>query len=702
MPKSVRRPAPRRSAALPPLLAAALTAALVPAATATAAPAPGTPIPAYITALSSVRYDGASDDLLTAGLGFSGLRAPAPPAPADPDRPTAAELRRQAIWASAGLSAGTGGGLGRLYGPNVDRGRPVPGDGKIAGVEYRAVAGSGSHSVGFVVQVPDDFDRARPCVVAAPASGLGGVYNMAGTAGAWGLHRRCAVAYTDKGMGPAFDDLHSGTVMAHDGTTGPRAATGDRAAFDAGLSDAERARFDAERPYRVAYKMAHAKTNPQATWGRDVLRSVELALALLGRDRREGAPRGGYTPATTTVIATGVSNGGGAAVAAGEDDRRGLIDAVVASEPQMNLAPLDGIRVSQGGRAVPAAGMPLIRYNSLASLLQPCAALAEPTAPGYASLDTAAARRRCAALVGDDPRLISRRDAERAGPDGLPRLAQEALVRAGYQPQSGYLQLAHYDPQTPASYAMSYARASVADSLCGYGWARTDASGTPVPYRTAELAAAFGTSSGRAPAPGVLIDENAPGGPVADAKSQGSDGRHDYNLRGETCVYRLAFSRAGAERQWAERLADGLDATRRTGDLHGKPTLIVHGRDDARVPVNHSSRPYLGLNSRAGQGRGTVSYVEVTNAHHFDSTAPGFDNRYVPLGYYYQQALDLMWQRLDGRGKLPPSQVVRTVPRGGEPGHAPDLTPADVPDIADRPAAGDRVRITGDTVRIPG
>ncbi|MFI1330384.1 3-hydroxybutyrate oligomer hydrolase family protein [Streptomyces sp. NPDC020845] len=692
----------RRSAALAPLLAAALTAALVPAATAAPA-APRAGLPSYISALSSVRYDGAGDDLLTAGLGFSGLSTATPPAPADPDRPTAAELRRQAIWASAGLSAGSGGGLGRLYGPNVDRGRPVPGDGKVAGVEYRAVAGSGSHSVSFVVQVPDDFDRSRPCVVAAPASGLGGVYNMVGTAGAWGLHRRCAVAYTDKGMGPAFDDLHSGTVMAYDGTTGPRAQTADRAAFDAGLSDTERARFDAERPYRVAYKTAHAKTNPQATWGRDVLRSVELALALLDRDWRQGAPRAGYTPATTTVLATGVSNGGGAAVAAGEDDHGGLIDAVVASEPQMNLAPLNGIRVTQGGRAVPAAGLPLIRYGSLASLLQPCAALTEPTAPGYSSLDTAAAHRRCAALVGDDPRLISRRDAKRAGPDGLPRLAQEALVRAGYQPQSSYLQLAHYDPQTPASYAMSFARASVVDSLCGYGWARTDASGTPVPYRTAELAAAFGTSSGRAPAPGVLIDENSPGGPVADAKSQGPDGRHDYNLRGESCVYRLAFNKAPrAEGEWAARLAEGLDATRRTGDLHGKPALIVHGRDDTRVPVNHSTRPYLGLNSRAQHGAGTVAYVEVTNAHHFDSTAPGFDNRYVPLGYYYQQALDLMWQRLTERGQLPPSQVVRTVPRGGEPGHAPDLTAANVPDIADRPAAGDRVRIAGETVQIPG
>ncbi|MFI0776663.1 3-hydroxybutyrate oligomer hydrolase family protein [Streptomyces sp. NPDC021212] len=693
---SVRRH--RRTSAS--LLTVALTAALMPAAAA-AAPPPTAPPPGFHH-LTSVHYDGTDDDLLTAGLGFDGLRGPLP-APADPDRPTAAELRRQAIWASAGMAAGSGGGLGRLYGANVDRGRPLPGDGRIAGTEYRAVAGHGADSVSFVVQVPDTFDRARPCVVAVPATGLGGVYSMVGKAGSWGLHRRCAVAYTDKGMGPAFDDLHSGTAMAYDGTTGPRTALGDRSAFDAGLTDAERARFDAARPYRVAYKMAHSRTDPQATWGRDVLRSVRLALALLNRDERDGAPRTGYTADTTTVLATGVSNGGGAAVAAGEDDRTGLIDAVVASEPQMNLAPLNGIRVRQDGRAVPAAGLPLIRYNSLASLLQPCAAVTEPSAPGYATLDVPAARRRCAALVGDDPRLITRRDAERVGEGGLPRLAARALVRAGFQPQSGYLQLSHYDPQTPASYAMSYARASVDDALCGYGWARTDDSGTPAPYRRSELAAAFGTSFGRAPAPGVLIDENAPGGPVADSKSRGTDGRHDYNLRGERCVYRLAFPPRGAAGDgWAARLAAGLEATRRSGDLHGKPALIVHGRDDTRVPVNHSSRPYLGLNALAQQGNSTVSYVEVTHAHHSDEQTPGLDNRYVPLGYYYQQALDVMWQRLRGRGgELPPSQVVRTVPRGGEPGHAPELTEANVPAIAADPAAGDRVRVERGTVRVP-
>ncbi|MEU4486551.1 3-hydroxybutyrate oligomer hydrolase family protein [Streptomyces purpurascens] len=695
---------PARTARFVPLLfAVSLAASALPASTARAVP--DSTLPSFVGSVTSRSYDGDEDDLLTAGLGFSGLRRATPPAVADPGRPTPAELRRWAVWAAAGLSGSDAGGLGRLYGPNIGAdGRPVPGDGRIAGTEYTVTAGTGARGVTFVVQVPADLDRARPCVVAAPATGLANVYNAVGGAGAWGLHHRCAVALTDKGMGPGFHDLRSDTVMATDGTVGSRARTGPGAAFDSGLDDTARRRYDARHPYRVAFKQAHSRQNPQAGWGRDVLRSVELALALLNRDWRKGAPVAGYTPATTTVITAGVSNGGGAAVAAGEEDRSGLIDAVVASEPQLNLAPLRGLAVEQGGQRVTSAGLPLVRYASLASLLQPCAVLAEPSAPGYTSFDPGAARRRCSDLVGDDPRLIPRRDAARAGLRGLPVLARKALVRAGFQARSGYLQASHYDPQTPVSYEMGFARASVTDALCDYSWAATDASGRPAPYTRSQLAAAFATSGGRAPSPGTLIDDASLGGPVADRRSIGPDGALDYNLDSELCAYRLAFpdrAETSEERLWARRVAQGLDATRRDGNLHGKPALVVHGRDDTRVPVNHSSRPYLGLNSRTEHGRSSLSYVEVTHAHHSDSTAPGYDNRYVPLGYYFQQALDLMWARLTEDRPLPPSQVVRTVPRGGEPGHAPALTRAHVPPIVPSPAPGDRISVRSDTVQVP-
>lgn len=79
-------------------------------------------LPTYLGTISSKTYDGASDDLLTAGLGKTGLAAATAPAYADPANPTAVELRRNAIYANyrAVLDISTNSGYGTLYGPNVD------------------------------------------------------------------------------------------------------------------------------------------------------------------------------------------------------------------------------------------------------------------------------------------------------------------------------------------------------------------------------------------------------------------------------------------------------------------------------------------------------------------------------------------------------------------------------------------------------
>ena len=94
-------------------------------------------------------YDGMSDDLLTAGLGQTGLAGAISPAYADPLNPTAAELRRAAIYNSyrAIVDTTAGGGYGTLYGPSV--GTDGANDGRIAGAEYLAFSddGSGSENV---------------------------------------------------------------------------------------------------------------------------------------------------------------------------------------------------------------------------------------------------------------------------------------------------------------------------------------------------------------------------------------------------------------------------------------------------------------------------------------------------------------------------------------------------------------------------
>src|SRR5688572_22398670 len=71
--------------------------------------------PSFVGAVTEKCYDGLSDDLLTAGLGKTGLQAAAPTF-TNPAAPSAAELRRNAIHTNyrAILDITTAGGYGRL------------------------------------------------------------------------------------------------------------------------------------------------------------------------------------------------------------------------------------------------------------------------------------------------------------------------------------------------------------------------------------------------------------------------------------------------------------------------------------------------------------------------------------------------------------------------------------------------------------
>lgn len=63
-----------------------------------------------------------------------------------------------------------------------------------------------------------------------------------------------------------------------------------------------------------------------------------------------------------------------------------------------------------------------------------------------------------------------------------------------------------------------------------------------------------------------------------------------------------------------------------------------------------------------------------------------------------------MWNHLRTGAALPPSQVVRTTPRGGTPGAAPTISVAtNLPPIVLSPAAGDVITFSAasNTVQIP-
>ncbi len=168
------------------------------------------------------------------------------------------------------------------------------------------------------------------------------------------------------------------------------------------------------------------------------------------------------------------------------------------------------------------------------------------------------------------------------------------------------------------TYANAYGRFSVLDNLCGFSFGGDD----PRPARrrrlnAVALAQIFGTGNGVPPTSGInLINNNSVGGPLLDAVSiSPSTGLQDYNFDGA----RACGSSSPDRTQRAARRGSGSTQVQAHGDLHGKPAIIVHGRADNLVPVNHSSRPYYGLNKMVEGRDSHLRYYEVTNAQHFEA-----------------------------------------------------------------------------------
>ncbi|HEU0153667.1 MAG TPA: 3-hydroxybutyrate oligomer hydrolase family protein [Arenimonas sp.] len=550
------------------------------------------------------------DDLLTAGLGEAGLRSPTPPAFANPDQPTAAELRRRAVWANwrgiADLSPG--GGYGSVYGSLA----PVPGR------EYHALVRLPGrrqpHRV--MVQVPDGFDPQARCVVVTASSGSRGIYGAIALAGAWGLPRGCAVAYTDKGAGTGYVDTTDGRGFALDGqlATGdeteefrvPKAASTDVAAAP------------------IAVKHAHSGDNPEADWGRHVAQAAEVSLQVLALAHPEAGP---WTFDNTRVIAVGVSNGGGAVLRAGELPG-GRFDAVVAVSP--NILPGDG------GRA-------LYDYASDAAIWMPCALNASAfdgvllARPGGAAAPAGVAR--CASLhaagiLADD------------APAAQAEAARRHLLAGGWTDEAiaaGVIS-SNFDlwRAVDVTYASAYARTGPDDMPCGFSFGAVDADGQPRAPTAAERAAWWSDGSGIPPGQGIAL---------RDPQAAGTD----PTLAGNLCLRKHWDDADGPVRA-------GIEATRAQVPAPGLPVIVVHGADDGLVPEAFSGGAYARW-TRA-QGR-PVSYWRVRNAQHFDAFLglPVLGMRYLPMLPYGYRALDAAWAHVADGTPLPGDADIATTPR---------------------------------------
>jgi hydroxybutyrate-dimer hydrolase len=505
------------------------------------------------------------------------------------------------------------------------------------------------------------------------------------------------VAYTDKGTGTGAHNLQSNTVNLMRGERADAATARDTANFIAAISDSQRTAFNAATPNRWAFKHAHSQLNPEEDWGRNVLRSIEFAFDMLNEQFGRRGMR--FSKRNTIVIASSVSNGGGASVRAVEQDDKGLIDGLAVAEPNVNPRFRSNFSIVQGsGPPLFAHSRPLIDYTTLVNVFQGCANLAPANAG--AGLNLAPSPLRCAELHAKGL-LASTTLADQATE------AQKIINDFGILPEQNLVQPGYWFANVPqaisVTYANTYGRFSVLDNLCTYSMAAT-AAALPAPLAAANEAQIFGTSNGIPPTAGIaLINNAAPGGPREDRVSTPSQ-----NLDGALCLRSLATGKdavtgaslAGAQKVQADRIARGVTEILATGRLRRVPAIFVTGRNDGILPPNFTSRAYFGLNNVVEGSTSSLRYYEVTNAQHLDSfnQFPGYNDKFIPLHRYFNQAMDLMYAHLRQGRPLPPSQVVHTTPRG--PG-APPITAANVPPIADSPPANARITFSGGQVRIP-
>lgn len=595
-------------------MAAAALAALAIAACTTTGPRAGQEPSPMFSALRVTEHRG-SDDLLTAGLGGDGLRAVAAPAFADAEHPTAIELRRRALWSNwRGIAdLGPGSGYGEVYGSTVS----------VPGREFSALAtvpgASQPHRV--LVQVPDAFDTGRRCVVVTASSGSRGIYGSVAVAGAWGLPKGCAVAYTDKGAGSDYFDLDAGQGARADGTLGARA---DALAFAP----------DTSATSGVAFKHAHSRDNPEADWGRHVQQAARFALQSLDSAFPGAAP---FTFANTRVIAVGISNGGGAVLRAaeieGSGSDAGWLDAVVAGEPNITVA---------GAR-------PLYDYSTQAALLMPCALLDPSLAPLPQPPVTAQVAPfwtlRCTMLKGAG--LVEGADAAAQARSALAQLRASGWTDAALR--AGALS-AGFDVwrAVAVTYASTYGRYGAGEHPCGYDFAALNPDFSPRPASAAERASWWADGSGIPPGAGVGIVERRITPP-------------DVTFGGLQCL-RALWTGDGAD---AERVRRGIGEITAGLPRAGLPVVVIHGLDDGLIPPAFSSAPYVARAQTAGRD---VRYWQLRNVQHFDGFLglPDYAARYLPLLPYVYAALDRVNAHLDGRAALPADAVIVSTPRGAD------------------------------------
>jgi hydroxybutyrate-dimer hydrolase len=234
-------------------------------------------------------------------------------------------------------------------------------------------------------------------------------------------------------------------------------------------------------------------------------------------------------------------------------------------------------------------------------------------------------------------------------------------------------------PALAEAYASAYAGLGPEESPCGLSYAPVDAGFKARAASAEELARLAADSTGIPPTGGLQI--------VDDAGRFASFG----SLQHLHCMQAFASS---------PRLRDGLEAVQATARVRDTPVVIIHGRRDALIPVNYSSRAWYWLHRQ--RGGHSAHYYEIEHGHHFDAfnALPGWGERFVPMQPQLLAAMDLMYAHLAAGRRLPPSQVVRSQTRQLVDGQPEPITATHLGQILAKPAA-DTIRFRRGVLEVP-
>jgi hydroxybutyrate-dimer hydrolase len=385
----------------------------------------------------------------------------------------------------------------------------------------------------------------------------------------------------------------------------------------------------------------------------------------------------------------------------------GLIDGVAVSEPAMELPANAGVAVQRGASVLQVTPARCCRLHHA----RPTCTRPAPRWPRRRwPVRRASGSQRGLPIAANRCASLKAKGLLTAPPPPSQAERRCKLRDYGWEPESAVLHasLAAFEvaPAVAVTFANALSRASVADHLCGFSYAATDADGTvtalaPALWRPCSPPATACRPRQRRSAhqqpgrPGLARD---------DLVSSTPSGLADWNLDGALCLRNLVtgsdakalalqagHGRDPAQRQSARQAGDHRARPRRRAAA-GEPHLAALYR--AEPQVSRARQPAVATSRSPTPSTSTPSSA-------CPPCCPATTPATCPLHVYLNRALDAVYEHLRHGKPLPASQVVRTTPRGGSPGSRAGAHRRQRAADPASPAQADAIGMHGNTLVIP-